>query len=82
MFGAIKYNLSHLAVERSADARSTFWHYVLAVWIVRFIAAIAISLPITVRMTTIAVERRAKVALTLPPLRRRRSPQWPRRCPW
>lgn len=56
MLGAIKYNLSNLVNFSGRDARSTFWYYVLCVVILRFIAGIAISLPMTVRATAVAME--------------------------
>lgn len=56
MFGAIKYGLSNLVNFSGRDARSTFWYYVLCLVIVRFLAGIAISLPMTVRATAVAME--------------------------
>lgn len=56
MFGAIKHGLSNLINFRGRDARSTFWYYVLCIVIVRFVAGIAISLPMTVRATAVAME--------------------------
>jgi uncharacterized membrane protein YhaH (DUF805 family) len=56
MFGAIKYGLSNLINFAGRDARSTYWYYVLFLVILRFAGGIAISLPMTIRATTIAME--------------------------
>jgi uncharacterized membrane protein YhaH (DUF805 family) len=56
MFGALKYGLSNLINFSGRDARSTFWYYVLFVVILRFAGGIAISLPMTVRATAVAME--------------------------
>ena len=45
MLGAIKYNLANLANLNGRDARQTFWYYVLFVVVIRFIASMAISIP-------------------------------------
>jgi len=56
MFGAIKYALSNLINFSGRDGRSTFWYYVLGIVIVRFLAGLAISLPMTVRASAVAME--------------------------
>ena len=56
MFGAIKYGLANLANFRGRDARSTFWYYVLCVVVLRFVAGIAIGLPMSMRLTSAALE--------------------------
>lgn len=56
MFGAIRHNLANLANVRGRDARPTYWYYLLFVLVLRFIAAIAISLPMTMRVSAIGIE--------------------------
>lgn len=48
MLGAIRYNLANLMNFNGRDARQTFWYYVLAIVLLRFLAGLAISIPLMV----------------------------------
>lgn len=50
MFAAIGYNLRNLTNFSGRDARQTFWYYVLAIVILRFVASMAISIPMMAGM--------------------------------
>lgn len=50
MFEAIKYNLAHLLDFRGRESRSMFWWFVLFVAILRFVASLVVSIPLTVSM--------------------------------
>lgn len=56
MFGAIKFQLANLANFGGRDARSTFFYYLVCVVILRFVAGIAIGLPMSMRLTSAALE--------------------------
>lgn len=56
MFGAIKYQLASLTQFSGRDARSTFGYYLICVAILRFVAGIAIGLPMSMRLTSAALE--------------------------
>ncbi len=50
MFGAIGHNLRNLTNFSGRDARQTFWFYVLAIAILRFVAGLAVSIPMMIGM--------------------------------
>ena len=50
MFGAIKYNLTHLLDFNGRDARQTFWYYVLFVVVLQWLISMVLVIPIMVRM--------------------------------
>lgn len=50
MFKAISFNLARLFDPNGRESRSMFWWYVLFVAIVRFLAGLAVSLPMTIGM--------------------------------
>lgn len=50
MFGSIKYALANLANFNGRDSRQTFWFWVLAVVIVRFLSGMLVSAPLTMKM--------------------------------
>jgi uncharacterized membrane protein YhaH (DUF805 family) len=52
MFGSIRYNLTHLFDFRGRDARQTFWYYVLFLAIIKFLAGIAIAVPLIANMVS------------------------------
>ncbi len=52
MWGAIKYNLSHLGDFKGRDARQTFWYYVLFLVILNVAVSMAISIPMTIQAMT------------------------------
>ncbi|MDE2437162.1 MAG: DUF805 domain-containing protein [Sphingomonadales bacterium] len=56
MLGAIKYGLSKLLDPSGRDGRQTFWYFVLFVVVLRFVAGMVISIPLTTRTITSAVE--------------------------
>ena len=55
MLGAIKHGLTNLFNVSGRDARQTFWYYVLFVMILRFVASLAISIPMMVSAFSSAI---------------------------
>jgi uncharacterized membrane protein YhaH (DUF805 family) len=56
MFGAIKYALTNLKNFQGRDARQTFWYFVLFIVVLRFVAGLFISVPMTAKMMGAAME--------------------------
>jgi uncharacterized membrane protein YhaH (DUF805 family) len=50
MFQAIKYGLTNVTNFNGRDARQTFWYFVLFIFVVRFVAGLFVSVPMTARM--------------------------------
>lgn len=56
MLGAIKHALANLANGKGRDARQTFWFWVLFVVILRFLGGLAISIPLTAKIASAAID--------------------------
>ncbi|MEQ1497095.1 MAG: DUF805 domain-containing protein [Novosphingobium sp.] len=56
MLGAIKHALANLANGNGRDARQAFWFWVLFVVILRFLGGLAISIPLTAKIASAAID--------------------------
>ncbi|MFM5950016.1 MAG: DUF805 domain-containing protein [Novosphingobium sp.] len=56
MWGAVKYALGNLANPSGRDARQTFWYWVLAVFVVRYAAGMAVSFPMTMKIMNMTMQ--------------------------
>lgn len=56
MFGAIKYGLGNVANVHGRDARQTFWYYVLFVVVLNFGVGVLMSIPLSVKAMSVAME--------------------------
>ena len=56
MGGALKHGLANLFNGNGRDARQTFWYYVLGIFILRFVAGLAVSIPLMTHTIGSAVD--------------------------
>lgn len=56
MFGSIKHAIANLANPNGRDGRPTFWFWVLILVILRFLAGMAMSIPLSMKMMSAAME--------------------------
>lgn len=56
MLGAIKHALTNLTNGNGRDSRQTFWFWVLFIVIVRFVAGLVISIPLTAKIASAAMK--------------------------